>query len=109
MKVKFLKAGVAIGMGYFENDVADLPEKQVYEIVSLGYGITDFEVEKPEIIVDLPDDMPGRTALLKADVKTMAELYEFKKIGFELTDLQGIGKALAKQIYMYLDLDSNAK
>ena len=51
-----------------------------------------------EITEDLPEDIPSREKLIKAGVKSMAELKAYQ----DLTQIPGIGPATAKIIAEYL-------
>lgn len=94
MKVKFIKNGMAIGLGYFTNDIVAIDEKRANDAIELGIA----QKYKPEDIIDLPSDLPGREKLIAANIITTDQLKEIP----DLTEIKGIGKALAKKIVDHL-------
>lgn len=94
MKIKFLRGTAGIGFGYMEGQELETSQAQALEFVELGFA-TIIEANKD----GLPLDLPGREALLKADIK------EIKDIPAEvgaLVEINGIGKATAEKIVEYL-------
>lgn len=94
-KVKWLKPGIGIGFGYFAGQIATLESKQADELASDGYVTL-----MPDDIC-LPDDLPGRKALLEGGYSDIEELRGLKQE--DLIEIKGIGKGLADQILKYME------
>lgn len=80
------------GLGYFPGDKAHLSDKLAAELIDAGYAKS---VEEPDEPSDLPEDLPGRSALIKSGLHTMDQVLASKEV---LTDIKGIGAKLAKEI-----------
>jgi hypothetical protein len=94
MKIQFIKSATGIGYGYLEGAEVDCLDAFGKEMIDLGYA--KMMTTNPDA---LPLDLPGRDALLKAGIKTIDEI---KAIG-DLTEIEGIGKATAEKIGVYIN------
>lgn len=81
-------------MAYFPGDVAEFEEKQAIEL--LASGRVELVDEKG---VDLPKDLPGRDAIVKAGI-SLEDLKKMEKIE-EFQEIQGIGKKTAELLKSY--------
>ena len=99
VKVEFIKNGMAVGLAYFEGDTTEFDNKFAKELIELGY-VKKWTVPKPKNpVIDLPDDIPGRHVLINKGIITLDEV---KAIN-DLTEINGIGKTIAKQIKQFVD------
>ena len=95
MKIKWLKPHP--GFSYFVNDICEMPEKRAKKLVKSGH-VETYKEPKPEIpAIDLPDDIPGRDALIAHGIETLAEAQKIK----DFTEINGIGKSLNNQLQEY--------
>lgn len=44
MKIKFIKSAAGIGLGYCENDIAELSTATAKELIELGYAIESEQI-----------------------------------------------------------------
>lgn len=93
MWVEFLKSRQ--GLGYFAGDKADLDKKVADELIDEGYVKNAEEPEES----DLPENLPGRVALINGGLKTIAQVLASKEV---LTDIKGIGEKTAEEILSVL-------
>lgn len=86
------------GYAYFVGDSCELPEKVAKKLMKSGY-VKKYEAPEPEDNpIDLPEDFPGRDALIAQGVKSLAEAKEIK----DFTEIKGIGKSTDAAIHEYL-------
>lgn len=78
------------GTAYFTGRVHEVPEDKAKEYIQAGYARHTTPV--------LPEDIPHREDLLKADLLTIDKIKSVE----DLTEVAGIGKAGAKKINEYL-------
>lgn len=91
--IKFIKNPTFLGLGYAEGMTAQMNENTANELIHDGIA--------EEISEELPQDIPGRDALMRNGY-TDTEL--LKKLDFEqLYAIQGIGKATAEKIVNYFN------
>lgn len=93
MKIKITKSTAGIGYGYMEGQELDLSDNKAMDFINRGYACmvttnTD----------GLPEDIPGRNALLKAGFKTVTELSGIT----DFSQYDGISKAVSDKITEYL-------
>lgn len=95
MKVKIIKP--VQGLGYFANDVAELPEDTALKIVESGFGalIPNTEGKEGEDDNNLPEDLPMRDLLFKQGYNSVETILKNEKT---LVDVPGIGKKTADKI-----------
>ncbi|MDR2919694.1 MAG: hypothetical protein LBV72_10075 [Tannerella sp.] len=91
MWVKFIKCKK--GLGYFAGDQVDLSEETAKQLIDEGFAQT--LTSKPNVESDLPLDLKGRDALIKAGLVTKNQVLAAKET---LTDIKGIGKAMEREI-----------
>jgi len=91
-KVEFIRQPGKYRLGYFPGDRAEFDEKQAREMAKAGI-VTIIEKESEP---DLPKDLPGREALVKAGIS-----YEdlLKIENYE--EIEGVGKATASKLKEY--------
>ena len=90
--VRFIKNGAPHLFAYSAGRVGVIhDEKQAKHLESIGV------VEILKDYNELPDNIPGKEALIQAGIQTVEQL---KSI--ELTEIEGISKALAKKIIQYI-------
>ena len=94
MKVKFLKNGMGIGLGYFAGDIAVIDDKRAMDAIELNF----VEKYKTENTIDLTSNIPGYKQLIDANITNLDQLKQIP----DLTEIKGIGKALAKKIVDHL-------
>jgi len=83
---------------YFEGDICELPDEQAAELKKSKH-IKDYEAPKPaEPIIDLPEDLPGRLALLAHGITKLSDIKQIK----DFTEIKGIGKSTSSQILEFL-------
>lgn len=80
------------GLGYFAGDKAQLTDELAEELIDGGFAK---KVDEPAEESNLPADLPGRTALIKAGLHTIGQVIASKE---SLTDIKGIGEKLAGEI-----------
>jgi hypothetical protein len=86
------------GFAYFAGDVSPLPEKAAKPLLKGGF-IERYVAPKPvPPKTDLPDDFPGRDALVAHGLLTLEEARQIK----DFTEIRGIGKSTNKMILDYL-------
>ena len=96
MKAQWLKSHHKYG--YFPGDVCDLSKKEFKELAKTKHVIEYVAPEPEAPAIDLPEDFPGRDALIENNVFTLAEVKEIE----DFTEIKGIGKSLNAQIHEYL-------
>jgi predicted flap endonuclease-1-like 5' DNA nuclease len=96
MKIKFKKS--APGFAYFTNDIGDIEPESAARLVDEGYAIIVPETEGDDN--ELPEDLPGRSILYKEGIKTIEDV---NKIIDSLTEIKGIGKKLAAEIFEFIN------
>lgn len=89
MWVEFLKSRQ--GFGYFAGDKANLNKEEAGKLIDEGYVKN---VEEPDVS-DLPEDLPGRMALINGGLKMVSQVLASKEV---LTDIKGIGEKTADEI-----------
>jgi len=90
--VRFINSGVPYSLGFSAGEFGTILDiKQAKHLESIGV------VEILKDYNELPDDIPGKEALIQAGIQTVEQL---KSI--ELTEIEGISKALAKKIIQYI-------
>lgn len=93
MRVEITKSRQCLG--YFAGDKPDLPEETAKELIDSGYAKScDEKMES-----DLPKELPGRAALIKAGLFTKDQVLASKE---SLVDIKGIGEKLAGEIIEFL-------
>ena len=98
-KVKFLKSPTgAFRLGYGIGEIAEIEEKQAETLIEGGFATDKLEEAEEN---DLPEDLPFRAVLIKADVTSYDEVKKYASDG-KLVDLKGIGEPSAKAINEYL-------
>lgn len=95
MKVVFKKSKQ--GLGYFTGSIADLPNDQAKQLIDDGFVVPSGETA---IDSDLPEDLPGREALIKEGLITIDQVLAAAET---LTDIKGIGKKTADEILTALN------
>jgi predicted flap endonuclease-1-like 5' DNA nuclease len=83
-------------MAYFVDDVVEVNDNQAEALIEAG--VAKEYIPEKKAAIPLPADMPARDKLIKAGVNSLDEL----KLYTDLTEINGIGKALAEQISKFL-------
>lgn len=90
--IKWTRAGIGVGFGYFKNDICKLEDKTAEELIETGYAI-------PFIVDELSKKMPYRDILSKAGYKTDDEV---KALSTEqLVEIEGIDDKKAEAILKF--------
>lgn len=98
MKVKFIKNNAAaIGLAYMIGQEADLPELLAEQCIEDGYAV------RVKVLVDLPEELPKREALIAAGITTVEAVEAASDK--ELEALKGIGKKSVEEIRAFLTTD----
>ncbi len=96
VKITWLKSHPLYG--YFPGDNCELPEKHVKKLLKSKH-VKLFEAKEPdEPTTDLPEDLPGRDALIDNGVILMSDVKAIP----DFTEIKGIGKSTNEQILEYL-------
>ena len=86
------------GYAYFTGDVSPLSEKEAKQLLKDKY-IERYVAPAPEVPkTDLPDDFPGRDALISHGLLTLEEARQIK----DFTEIRGIGRSTNEMILDYL-------
>jgi hypothetical protein len=100
VKTIFIQNAAGAGYGYFKGVVADLDSKAHDDLVKLKIARAyDKAIDEPTPINDIPADIPGYKIIIASGFTSLSDLNSSKE---NLTELNGIGNKLAKQIIEYL-------
>lgn len=92
--IKFIKSPTGIGYGYFSGETAELKQEIERKLIESKYAIAI----DPDVNDGLPEDFPAREIFHKLGFVTMDQI---KSID-DLTELEGIGKAIDEKVNKYI-------
>lgn len=97
-KIEYIWTKSHPGFAYFTGYICELPEKTAKKLLKSGH-IKKYVAPEPEAPVsDLPEDFPGRDALIEHGLTTLAEARQIK----DFTEIKGIGKSTNAMILDFL-------